>query len=148
MLGAEKHLIDRALEIVKMTQAADRLTRHYSMGMKQRLGLALALLNEPELLILDEPTNGLDPAGIHEMRQLIRALLDEYGITVFLSSHLLSEIEQVATHIGIVNHGRLIFQGTLKELQIERREHVRLGALDPEVAIRFLTQKGYSRHPR
>lgn len=144
LLGIDKKLIDRALAIVKMTGAADRVTRHYSTGMKQRLGLALALLNQPELLILDEPTNGLDPAGIHEIRDLIRSLPDEYGITVFLSSHLLSEVEQIATHIGIINQGRLIFQGTLQELQIERREHFKLGTFDPELAIELLTRAGYT----
>ena len=85
--------------------------------MRQRLGLALALLTKPELLILDEPTNGLDPAGIHEMRDMIRRLPAEFGVTVFLSSHLLSEVEQIASHIGIIHEGRLLFQGTLSDLQ-------------------------------
>jgi ABC-2 type transport system ATP-binding protein len=131
LLGARKELIERALAIVKLSEDAPRRVREYSLGMRQRLGLALALLNEPELLILDEPTNGLDPAGIHEMRDLIRRLPAEFGITVFLSSHLLNEIEQVAGCIGIINQGRLLFQGTLAELQAERQEHVTIGVERP-----------------
>jgi len=88
---------------MNLTKDADRRVREYSLGMRQRLGLALALLNKPELLILDEPTNGLDPAGIHEMRALIRRTPEELGVTVFLSSHLLSEVEQIASHIGIIH---------------------------------------------
>ena len=95
--------------------------------MRQRLGLALALLGEPELLILDEPTNGLDPAGIQEMRHLITALVRDHGITVFLSSHLLSEVEQMADHLGIVQDGRLSFQGTMAELQSQRQSHLEVG---------------------
>jgi len=143
LTGGNKKQIDRALSLVNMSQAADKLVRKYSLGMKQRLGLALALLNEPELLILDEPTNGLDPAGIQEIRDLIRRLPTEYGMTVFLSSHLLSEVEQVATHIGIINHGKLIFQDTIQTLQAERREHVRLGTFQPAVAANLLQQAGY-----
>jgi ABC-2 type transport system ATP-binding protein len=100
-----------------MTRDAGRRVREYSLGMRQRLGLALALLNRPQLLILDEPTNGLDPAGIHEMRDLIRRLPEEFGVTVFLSSHLLSEVEQIAGYIGIIHESRLLFQSTLAELQ-------------------------------
>ena len=100
-----KPSIDEALGIVKLEVAAKRLVKHYSTGMKQRLGLEIALLGQPELLILDEPTNGLDPAGIHEMRDLIVRLPEALGITVFLSSHLLGEIEQVASHIGIIQGG-------------------------------------------
>ena len=122
MIGAWPEQIDRVLEIVKLEEDANRLVRGYSMGMRQRLGIALALLNEPDLLILDEPTNGLDPAGIREMRDLISRLPQEQGITVFLSSHLLSEVEQVATHIGIINQGRMLFQGTLDDLHARRRE--------------------------
>jgi ABC-type multidrug transport system ATPase subunit len=143
LLGTDKRLIDRALSIVHLNGAADKLVRKYSLGMKQRLGIALALLNQPQLLILDEPTNGLDPAGIHEIRDLIRSLPTEYGITVFLSSHLLSEVEQVATHIGIINHGKLIFQNTIQALQVERREHVKLGTFRPDVAISLLQKAGY-----
>ena len=144
LLGARREQIDRALAIVRLEQDAHRLVRGYSQGMRQRLGLALALLNEPGLLILDEPTNGLDPAGIHEMRALIRRLPEEHGITVFLSSHILSEVEQVATHIGIIHKGRLLFQGTLDELQVQRQEHVTLSVDEPEVAMRVLTEAGWT----
>ena len=122
LLGLPKSCIEPALRTVRLTADAGRPVRGYSLGMRQRLGLALALLSEPELLVLDEPTNGLDPAGIQEMRDLIRALPAERGITVFLSSHLLREVEQVATHVGIVQGGRLVFQGSLAALQARARE--------------------------
>jgi ABC-2 type transport system ATP-binding protein len=143
MLDIDPKHIDRVLKIVSLTDAADRPTRAYSLGMKQRLGLALALLGEPSLLILDEPTNGLDPAGIHEIRDLIRAMPEQYGITVFLSSHLLSEIEVMATHIGIVNHGKRLFQGTLASLQAQRQNVLVLGVHQPEEALRFLQHSGW-----
>jgi ABC-type multidrug transport system ATPase subunit len=143
MLGAPRALIDRALDIVKLTRDARRRVREYSLGMRQRLGLALALLNEPELLILDEPTNGLDPAGIHEMRDLLRRLPAEFGVTVFLSSHLLSEVEQTAGHIGIIHEGRLLFQGTLSELQSQHRARLTLGVNQSEQAIQCLTAAGW-----
>jgi ABC-2 type transport system ATP-binding protein len=95
------------------------------------------------LLILDEPTNGLDPAGIHEMRDLIRRLPAEFGATIFLSSHLLSEVEQIAGHIGIIHQGRLLFQGALDELQAQRRERLIVGVNQPEQAIRCLTDAGW-----
>ncbi len=136
--------IDRVLEIVKLEQDANRLVRGYSMGMRQRLGIALALLNEPDLLILDEPTNGLDPAGIREMRDLITRLPQEQNITVFLSSHLLSEVEQVATHIGIINQGRMLFQGTLDDLHARRREQVSLGVNRTSEALEVLTRAGWT----
>ncbi len=144
LLGASPALIDRALAIVKLTADAHRRVREYSLGMRQRLGLALALLNEPQLLILDEPANGLDPAGIHEMRDLIRRLPNEFGITVFLSSHLLSEIEQVADHIGIINAGRLVFQGTLGELQSRRQPALMVGVRNPAQAQQELVAAGWT----
>ena len=143
LLAVRRERISSVLSIVRLEKDADRLVRGYSLGMRQRLGLAQAMLNEPELLILDEPTNGLDPAGIHEMRDLIRRLPQEHGATVFLSSHLLSEIEQIATHIGIVSGGRLLFQGTLEELQKERSQRIMLKVSRPEEAINFLTANGW-----
>jgi lantibiotic transport system ATP-binding protein len=143
MLGAPRALIDRALDIIKLTGDAHRRVREYSLGMRQRLGLALALLNKPELLILDEPTNGLDPAGIHEMRDLLRRLPAEFGVTVFLSSHLLSEVEQIASHIGIIHEGRLLFQGTLSELQDKHRAQLTLGVTQPDEALHCLTAAGW-----
>lgn len=144
LLGAPRNLIDVALETVKLTKDADRRVREYSLGMRQRLGLALALLNNPELLILDEPTNGLDPAGIHEMRDLIRRLPDEFGVTVFLSSHLLSEVEQIASHIGIIHEGKLLFQGSLAELQTRQQTQLILGVKQIETAIDRLANAGWN----
>jgi ABC-2 type transport system ATP-binding protein len=100
------------------------------------------------MLILDEPTNGLDPAGIHEMRDLIRSLPAEFGATVFLSSHLLGEVEQIASHIGIIHHGKLLFQGTLAELQAQRQERLTIGVNQPELAMRCLTDAGWSAQRR
>ncbi len=144
LLGAPRNLLDRALDIVKLTADARRCVREYSLGMRQRLGLALALLNEPELLILDEPTNGLDPAGIHEMRDLLRRLPTQFGITVFLSSHLLSEVEQIASHIGIIHEGRLLFQGTLPDLQARQQAQLCIGVAQPDLAAQCLTQAGWA----
>jgi lantibiotic transport system ATP-binding protein len=143
LLGVNRQRLDEVLTIVGLSDAADKLVSKYSQGMKQRLGIALALLNEPELLILDEPTNGLDPAGIRGIRELIRELPGRYGLTVFLSSHLLSEIEQVATHVGIIHRGRLIYQDTMAALEHERREQVKLGVFDAERAIALLERSGY-----
>ena len=144
VLGAHRELIDTALRSTKLTQDANRRVREYSLGMRQRLGLALALLTKPELLILDEPTNGLDPAGIHEMRDMIRSLPAEFGVTVFLSSHLLSEVEQIASHIGIIHEGRLLFQGTLSDLQADQQVQLTLGVNEADQAIETLTAAGWS----
>jgi lantibiotic transport system ATP-binding protein len=144
LLGAPRNLIDHALETVKLTKDADRRVREYSLGMRQRIGLALALLNKPELLILDEPTNGLDPAGIHEMRDLIRRLPDEFGVTVFLSSHLLGEVEQIAGHIGIIHEGKLLFQGPLTELQTKQQTQLIAGVKQIDAAIECLTKNGWN----
>ncbi|MBI3110730.1 MAG: ATP-binding cassette domain-containing protein [Ignavibacteriales bacterium] len=143
LLGCPKENIENALEIVKLTEAAHRLVREYSLGMRQRLGLALALLNRPEILILDEPTNGLDPAGIREMRALIKQLPAQFGITVFLSSHLLSEVEQLASHVGIIHQGTLLFQGSLNELHAHQHERLVLEVDRPAVAMELLTQQGW-----
>lgn len=146
LLGAPRNLIDVALETVKLTKDADRRVREYSLGMRQRLGLALALLNKPELLILDEPTNGLDPAGIHEMRDLIRRLPDEFGVTVFLSSHLLGEVEQIAGHIGIIHEGKLLFQGPLTELQTKQPTQLIVGVKQIDAATESLSNAGWNVH--
>ena len=111
MQGLSDQQISRALALVRLTEHKDRLVRTYSMGMKQRLGIALALARQPELLILDEPTNGLDPAGIEEVRRLLVELSGE-GVTVMVSSHLLDEIDRMASTLGILSAGRLVFQGT------------------------------------
>ncbi|MDR2473306.1 MAG: ATP-binding cassette domain-containing protein [Tannerella sp.] len=107
--------IAETLALTGLTDAADRRAKHYSTGMKQRLGIAMAMLNRPEILILDEPVNGLDPEGIHEVRELILRLQSE-GKTIFLSSHLLSEIEKICTHIGILNNKSIVFEGTKDDL--------------------------------
>lgn len=119
ILGLPKSAVDDALTLTGLGQWRNRLARKYSLGMKQRLGLASALIGRPPILILDEPTNGLDPVGIHEIRRLIRSLPDQFDCTVLVSSHLLSEIELMADNIGILNQGRLLFEGTVEELKQE-----------------------------
>ena len=121
ILGLPKSSVDDALELVGLTPFRKRLAKKYSLGMKQRLGLAGALIGQPPILILDEPTNGLDPVGIHEIRALIKSLPQQYDCTVLVSSHLLPEIELMADDIGILNHGHLLFEGTLEELRIQAR---------------------------
>ncbi|PAW92681.1 ABC transporter ATP-binding protein [Mucilaginibacter sp. MD40] len=116
LLQVSEQRVDEMLNLVQLTAAAGKKAGNYSLGMKQRLGIALALLNDPKLLILDEPTNGLDPNGIIEIRELMMRIVKE-GKTVFVSSHLLSEVEKMATHVGIINHGKMMFQGTISELQ-------------------------------
>ncbi|MCM1191252.1 MAG: ABC transporter ATP-binding protein [Butyrivibrio sp.] len=118
ILGLPKSAVSEALGLVGLTQERRRKAGKYSLGMKQRLGLAGALMGRPPILILDEPTNGLDPVGIHEIRTLIRSLPRRFNCTVLVSSHLLSEIELMADTIGILNHGRLLFEGTLEELKM------------------------------
>lgn len=117
ILGLPKSAVTEVLELVGLTPFRKRLARKYSLGMKQRLGLAGALIGHPPVLILDEPTNGLDPVGIHEIRNLIRSLPQRYDCTVLVSSHLLSEVELMADNIGILNHGHLLFEGTLEDLK-------------------------------
>lgn len=117
ILGLPQSTVDDALELVGLSEFGNRLAKKNSLGMKQRLGLAGALLGRPPILILDEPTNGLDPSGIHEIRNLIKSLPDLYDCTVLISSHMLSEIELIADDIGILNHGRLLFEGSLDDLR-------------------------------
>jgi ABC-2 type transport system ATP-binding protein len=116
--------IDEVLEIVKLTYAKTKKVKAYSLGMKQRLGLAISLLSNPELIILDEPTNGLDPKGIIEMRALIKDLNEKYGTTIFISSHLLSEIEKTCSHVGIIRNGKMLFQDTVKALKQSKGKKV------------------------
>lgn len=122
ILGLPKSTVSEALELVGLTQYRGRLAKKYSLGMKQRLGLASALIGRPPILILDEPTNGLDPVGIHEIRTLIRSLPQKFDCTVLVSSHLLSEIELMADTVGILNHGHLLFEGTLDRLKKDAAE--------------------------
>lgn len=111
--------ITKVLQIVRLYDQKDKFVKQYSLGMKQRLGIAMALLGKPRILILDEPTNGLDPAGIQEIRELIKSLPETYQMTVIVSSHLLSEVEQMADMVGIINHGKVVFQGTMAELETQ-----------------------------
>ena len=145
LLGAPKSRIDAVLQRVDLVADAHRRVREYSLGMRQRLAIALALLGAPRLLVLDEPSNGLDPAGIVDLRGLLRGLAAE-GITVFVSSHLLSEIELVATHVGVLQGGRLRFQGRLEELRGRVRPRLRLRAEPALRAAELLTRSGESVH--
>jgi ABC-type multidrug transport system ATPase subunit len=142
--SAEVH---ERLDQVGLSAAARRRVGGYSLGMRQRLALARAMLGSPKLLILDEPTNGLDPAGIADMRQLIRALPETLGATVFLSSHLLSEIEQTATHCALVDRGRLLLQGTLESLMDKAPTRLAIETDRPEALThRFLEQNRHAEH--
>jgi ABC-2 type transport system ATP-binding protein len=132
---------DHALERVGLAAAATKRYRSYSLGMRQRLGLAAALLQPRDLLVLDEPTNGLDPQGTREVRSLVREL-GAGGATVFVSSHLLPEIEQVCDHVGVMSHGRLVFQGTLTALRQAASARVRVETSRPEDAARVLRAAG------
>lgn len=114
--GAPKSRVTEVLDIVGLGDTGKKVARKFSLGMKQRLAIALALLPNPELLVLDEPANGLDPAGIIELRELIKRLNKEQGMTILLSSHLLGEIEKMVSHVGIIYRGSMLFQGTLSEL--------------------------------
>ncbi len=136
--------IDTVLALVGLAEAGNKKAGHYSLGMKQRLGIALALLHDPELLILDEPTNGLDPSGMMDLRQLLHRLSAEHGKTVFISSHLLGEIEKIATHVGIIQHGKLLFQGSVGELYRMNSRYVNLRVDDPVGAANLLLRSGYA----
>lgn len=138
--------IGRVLDIVHLTQDRNRRVGQYSLGMKQRLGIAMALLGSPKLLILDEPTNGLDPAGIQEMRALIRNMPVATGATVLISSHLLGEMEQMVEQVGIIDHGHILFEGPLTELQRHSRGNVTLRLLDPAKAAPILRANGLTAH--
>ena len=127
ILGFDKKNIQETLKIVGLDQPKNKkkLVKDYSLGMKQRLALAFALVKKPRLLILDEPTNGLDPAGIHEIRELIIKLAKEQGITVFISTHILSEVEHIADRVGIINHGQLVYEGEVRKIQSNKWLEVR-----------------------
>lgn len=141
--GIQESRIQEVLEWVRLSQAAHRPVKSYSLGMKQRLGIAMALITNPKLLILDEPTNGLDPSGIQEIRELITRLPRDFDITVLLSSHLLSEIEQVATWVGIINQGEMIFQGPLQELTDRSKPYVWIEMDRPVEAAAALNDHGW-----
>lgn len=142
ILGVPKSRIDEVLKIVRLKDAADKKVKGFSLGMKQRLGIAASLLHNPELLILDEPTNGLDPSGIIEIRNLIKRLPEEYGMTIIISSHLLSEIDQMATQVGIVTKGKMIFQDSIEAMRRFAQPKVVIKVSDSEKGWRSLVANG------
>ncbi len=144
LLQVAPERVEKMLELVRLKSAADKKASKYSLGMKQRLGIALALLSDPKLIILDEPTNGLDPNGIIEIRQLLMRLVKEEGKTVFVSSHLLGEIERMATHVGIINHGDLVFQGSVADLGALSKPLVQIELNNSVDAANLLKRSGYT----
>lgn len=140
LLGLSKRRIDEVLEQVDLTEAGRERVSSYSLGMKQRLGIAVALVGEPRLLILDEPTNGLDPKGIREMRALLHSFA-ERGITVVVSSHILAEVSQVVSHVGIISKGELRYQGTLSELIKKGQGHLELRTARVDEALRIVRER-------
>ncbi|TDO21497.1 ABC transporter ATP-binding protein [Pedobacter duraquae] len=144
LLGTPRSRAAEMLALVGLTEAADKKAGKYSLGMKQRLGIALALLGDPELLLLDEPTNGLDPNGIIEIRNLMIELTSKHNKTILVSSHLLAEIERIATHVGIINKGQLLFQGTINELQTLNKPVVEIETDAIEATLGILAAEGYT----
>lgn len=142
LLGIKKSKCAEMLSLVGLTDAANKKAGKYSLGMKQRLGIALALISDPELLLLDEPTNGLDPNGIIEIRNLMIDLTTKHGKTILVSSHLLAEIERTASHVGIINKGELLFQGTIGELHDLSKPSVKIETNNQEKTITVLTNVG------
>lgn len=136
--------ITKVLKLVRMEEQQNKKVREYSLGMKQRLGLAEALIGRPSLLILDEPTNGLDPAGIQEIRELIRELPERMGMTVLVSSHLLGEMDQMVDYVGIIDRGHLIFQDKLEALHEHSRGSLRLCVMNQTIALEILKREGIS----
>ena len=133
--------IENALEMLNLVDAGKKPVRSYSLGMKQRLGIARAILSKPELLILDEPTNGLDPVGMKQIRDLLKMLCTEYGITIVVSSHILSEIESIADTIGVINHGVLMKEVTMKEISEMSLAYIELSVINTKKASYVLADK-------
>lgn len=141
-MGYYKHdSIKNALDMLDLTDAAQKPVKNYSLGMKERLGIARAILCKPELLILDEPTNGLDPAGMKQIRDLLKTLCEEYGITIMVSSHILSEIESIADTIGVINHGMMIKEIGMKEIEKMSLAYIELTVANPKKAAYVLSDK-------
>lgn len=140
---APKERISEVLNLVGLANTGKKKAKQFSLGMKQRLSIALALLPNPELLILDEPTNGLDPNGIIETRELIKKLNTERGVTILVSSHILAEVEKMASHVGIIHRGKMLFQGTFPELQkLKTRESTfQVETSDNERAAAILSER-------
>ncbi|MCX2494678.1 ABC transporter ATP-binding protein [Pedobacter sp. PF22-3] len=143
LLGIKKTKADEMLSLVGLAEAANKKANKYSLGMKQRLGIAQALISDPELLLLDEPTNGLDPNGIIEVRNLMIDLATKHQKTILVSSHLLAEIERTATHVGIINKGQLLFQGTINELHLLSKPMLEIEVDNIENASTLLIKQGY-----
>ena len=142
ILGAPKARILEVLDIVRLSNVAHKKVKGFSLGMKQRLGIAASLLNQPDLLILDEPTNGLDPSGMIEVRNLIKRLPSEYGMTILISSHLLAEIDQIATTVGVITKGKMIFQDSIEVMRQFAKKNISLKVDHGEKAWRSLLEKG------
>jgi len=142
--GASKQRIDFVLQLIGLEKTGRKKARQFSLGMKQRLSIAAALLHNPRLLILDEPTNGLDPNGIIETRELVKQLNRENGVTIIVSSHMLAEVERMATHVGIIHKGKLLFQGTLPELQNlkNRQSFIQIDTSNNKAALELLAEHG------
>ena len=144
MLGLPRSEIGRVLELVDIAAAAHRKVGQYSLGMRQRIGLARAVLGRPRLLVLDEPMNGLDPDGVRELRAVIRSLPERTGATVLLSSHMLSEIEQAVTHVGVMREGRLVLQGTVEDLFARAGQDLVVRVDRADEAAGLLTREGHA----
>jgi ABC-2 type transport system ATP-binding protein len=137
----EKSAVAKTIQIVGLAETGRKKTRNFSLGMKQRLALGIALITNPELLILDEPTNGLDPQGIVEIRNLCKSLAAEHGITLLISSHILDELSLVATHYGIIHNGRMVKQLSAEDLARESRQYMRIVSDKPEKVMTVLREK-------
>jgi ABC-2 type transport system ATP-binding protein len=138
LLGIKKSKAEEMLNLVGLSEAANKKAGQYSLGMKQRLGIALAMVSDPELLLLDEPTNGLDPNGIIEIRNLMIELTTKHAKTILVSSHLLAEIERTATHVGIINKGEMLFQGTISDLHDLSKATIKIETNDAKKASEIL----------
>jgi len=137
----DKKAIDHVLDLVKLTNTGEKPVKDFSLGMKQRLGIARAIITKPELLILDEPINGLDPIGIKEIRELFKMLCKEYGITIIISSHILGEIEQIADTIGVIHNGRLIKELPMDNLNLNQTDYIEMIVDDGKKAAFILENK-------
>lgn len=140
--GVASSRVDEVLKLVGMTEYRNRKVKAYSLGMRQRIAIGQALIHDPELLILDEPTNGLDPNGIREIRELLVSLNKDHGKTIFISSHMLSEIEKMCTHVGVIHHGRILYQGIIENLPVMAESRLEIKVQDIPRALAILKRQG------